>query len=533
MSTLDRGSMPLPEEPRGRHVSPDPAPSPPDHSPTTPDPAPSTPERRPGEPDAPLPRVLRRPVRGRSEVTGENIAELALVEEDSSDAVVLRRILERRRTAHAALYVEELRDLASLWDAPEGEDDGDVYAVAVGMVLHTRINRATSRLRDAYIAVTDLPQCLALVEVGVLPTEWFDHLVRSVRNLRAVQRHRVDEKVAEWEIESLSPERFWNVLRTLVLWFGRREADGTPESKRDVQVDYFGDAVAGLTVTGPIPEILDMSKRLDRAAHAVQDAQRRALERIAAGEPDVEIPWDVYGDAAATGRHMTLAALRYVLLTRSEISTAGVPTPKVPLRMNLVVPVFSLLGLTDAPAMLDGTIPIHPEMARALCADAPVWHRVLTDPISGEFLPTAAQQYRPTTAMLEHVKLVDPICAVPGCSRKVIDLGEVDHIEEYDHLHPHDGGPTSPENLHGLCWFHHDEKTSGALDPERTADGMHTRWSVDGIAWMDTAKNTDLVTATLAADYQRFWDRYLEDLRTAKEPPPPPPPAPDYGDPPF
>ena len=62
---------------------------------------------------------------------------------------------------------------------------------------------------------------------------------------------------------------------------------------------------------------------------------------------------------------------------------------------------------------------------------------------------------------------------------------------------------------------------------------MHTRWSVNGIAWMDTAKNTDLVTATLAADYQRFWDRYLEDLRTAKEPPPPPPPAPDYGDPPF
>jgi len=507
MSTLSHEPAP-----RGEETSP-PAPTP---TPALlPEGAAASVARRPGEPERALPRVLRGTVKGRSEVTAGTIAGLALVEEESEDAVLLRRLLDRRRTVLAALYVAELRDLAALWDEKAGEEDGDVNAAAVGMVLRSRIGRATTRQRDAFVGVTDLPRCLGEVETGALPTEWFDHVLRSVRDLTAEQRHLVDEQVAGWQLDSLSPDRFWTLLRTLVLWFGRTAADGSPESKRDVRIDVNADATACLSVTGPIPEILGLGRRLDVAARAVQDAQRRALERIAAGAQDVEIPWDVDGDVAAAGRHMTLGAIRYLLLTRSTIDTAGVPVPRMPLRLNLVVPVLSLLGVSDAPGTLDGTISVPAEMARALCGDAPVWHRVLTDPISGEFLPVAAQQYRPSRAMLEHVRLVDTVCAVPGCTRTLVDAGEVDHIEEFDHLRPRRGGPTAPENLHGLCRRHHAAKTRGRLDPERTDGGRSTRWSVDGTAWSEVTTNRDLVTATLAAEYQRLWDLHLDEKRYA------------------
>ncbi|GAB4094604.1 HNH endonuclease signature motif containing protein [Brachybacterium horti] len=485
-----------------------------------PDGSASVPARRPA---AALPRELRRPVRGRSEVTTENIARRALVAEDSSDALVLRRILERRRTAHAALYVAELRDLAALAD-PESLGDQDpgpsheTNAIAAGMVLRTRLGRAGLRLRDAGIAIRDLPLCLDRVESGDLPSEWFDQLVRSVRDLLPEQRHQVDEKVSAWQLEALPPERFRTLLRHLVLWCGPEAAAGAPAASRHVSTDLTAsaDGTACMTVTGPIPEILDLTKRLDRAAHSVQDAQRQALARIAEGGRDQHIPWDLHGEAAATGRPMRLGAIRYVLMTRSEIGTDGVPVPRMPLRMNLVVPVLSLLGLSDAPATLEGVHPVPIAMARDLCADAAVWHRVLTDPVTGEFLPVAAQQYRPTAAMVEHVKLIDPTCALPGCTRRLTDVGEVDHIEEFDHLHPRDGGPTTPANLHGLCREHHRAKTRGDLDPDVTAGGRSTRWSVHGTHWMDVARNRDLVTQTLARDLARAWRLFQERLHEAE-----------------
>lgn len=465
-----------------------------------------------------LPCRLRGAVRGRSGVTEENLDARAEVEEGSPESAALQRILRRRREVQAAAYVAELTDLAELWVEDAG-DDGDLNAVAVGVVLRAKLGRAAGRLRDARMAVTDLPRCLAQVGSGALPPEWCDHLLRSVRGLTAAQRAFVDEQVSSWQLETLPADRFWTLLRQLVAWVDTAAAaGGTAESKRDVELvlPSEDDGTAQLTVTGPAPEILDLAKRLDRAAHAVQDAQRHALARIGAGEAGVAIPWDVHGDAARTGAPMSLGAIRYVLLTRSEIGTDGVPVPAAAVRMNLVVPVLSLLGVTDAPGMLDGTVPIPPAMARDLAANATAWHRVLTDPVTGEFLPVAATTYRPSTAMVEYLKVVDPICAVPGCSRQVVDIGESDHIQEFDHLHPGRGGATSPENLHRLCRTHHRMKTSRALDPERTDTGS-TRWTVGELTSTEVEAQRDLVTQVLAADFRTAWDRYQAGLRAKRD----------------
>ncbi len=60
----------------------------------------------------------------------------------------------------------------------------------------------------------------------------------------------------------------------------------------------------------------------------------------------------------------------------------GVPSPRA--QVLITVPVMSLLGATEEPAMLDGYGPIPPSMARQLIADgAESFHRVLIDPRTG------------------------------------------------------------------------------------------------------------------------------------------------------
>ncbi|WP_193107513.1 HNH endonuclease signature motif containing protein, partial [Brachybacterium sp. FME24] len=149
------------------------------------------------------------------------------------------------------------------------------------------------------------------------------------------------------------------------------------------------------------------------------------------------------------------------------------------------------------------------EMARHLAAGESTWHRVLTDPTTGEFLPLPAEQYRPTTAMVEHLRLRDPVCAVPGCTRTTSTDAENDHIEEFDHAHPARGGPTSIANLHRLHWADHDLKTTGRIDPVRNPDGT-TTWTIGAPTLIKTTitPHRDLVTPTIARALTDAWDQY-------------------------
>lgn len=235
----------------------------------------------------------------------------------------------------------------------------------------------------------------------------------------------------------------------------------------------------------------------------MQDAQRHALE------DGREIPFDLDGDAAATGKHLPLSALRYAILTRTALGTDGIEVPEPAFRLSVVVPVLSLLGISHAPAVLDGTVPIPAGMARELVAKAPAFERVLADAATGSYLPAASRTYRVSRAMAENLRLIDPVCAVPGCSRNVMTVGESDHIEEFDLEHPARGGPTAIENLHRLCRHHHRMKTAGLLDPVRDEATGVTRWRIGDLAVCESRPEGDLVTREFAEQLEAAWDRYL------------------------
>ncbi|MCR5978366.1 DUF222 domain-containing protein [Gordonia jinghuaiqii] len=85
-----------------------------------------------------------------------------------------------------------------------------------------------------------------------------------------------------------------------------------------------------------------------------------------------------------------------------------------------------------------------------------------------------ADPYRPTTACAEFVRVRDGYCTEPGCTRSAFDA-DIDHVDEYDHLHPHLGGRTSSENLNAKCRAGHLHKTYGDwIDLQYRDDGRLT-----------------------------------------------------------
>ncbi|HIY23810.1 MAG TPA: HNH endonuclease [Candidatus Brachybacterium merdigallinarum] len=453
----------------------------------------------------------RRRVRARRPLTPESLAERGDVDPGSPEAASAERLLSLQAAASRA-YAVMLLELSTLWverDQADLADDREENDLVIAIALRTTTREAGTQLRDAHIATSDMPQCFHALSAGEMPAAWFTLLLRSVRHLDPERRVIVDEQIAGWDLRSIPLERFRTELRQLIAWFDAHAGRTRPEDTRDVALSmpHEGEGTACLTITGPIPEILALSRRLDRAGHAVQAAQRHALAEDSEPAP---IPFDLDGDVAAQGRPMRLAALRYAVLTRSVLDTGGIEVPRERFRLNVTVPVLSLLGHSEAPATLDGTIPIPADMARRLAAEESTLYRVLTDPVAGRFLPAAPKQYRPGREMEEYLRLVDPLCAAPGCDRSTSSIGENDHIEEYRHDCPEAGGPTSIENLHRLCWRHHDLKTRRRIDPSRDPDDpTTTTWTVRRHrARAVLRQNRDLTTPLLAAALQDSWDTF-------------------------
>ena len=384
--------------------------------------------------------------------------------------------------ASALALAAQYRALAALHEF-EGEyedtcelDEVETLRAALG--LRVTRSAASWRLRDAYQAVHHFPRTLEKLESGRMPSAWFQRMLKTSQKLSGSSRRDLDAVISTWSSD-ITPERFFTLLRALIEHLAERENRPDPVAALERTVELLPGAEPGtgtLRITGPIPEILARWKSIDESARAVQSAQRAALRD---GTP---IPHDPDGVVLETGRALPLTRLRYALLDTAELDVEGVAVPTERFRLNVTVPVLTLLGASDQPGMLDGVTPLPPSMARALAGSCTVWHRVLTSASSGAFLPLPADRVTPTPAMLEHLRLRNGQCAVPGCTRPTSWASECDHIEECLRGTPGEGGATEVENLHLLCWQHHLDKINGLLAPTRlpatAGQPGRTRWTV-------------------------------------------------------
>ncbi|MEV4991079.1 DUF222 domain-containing protein [Pseudarthrobacter sp. LMD1-1-1.1] len=152
-------------------------------------------------------------------------------------------------------------------------------------------------------------------------------------------------------------------------------------------------------------------------------------------------------------------------------SEAGkVPTPRADVLVT--VPVFSLLGATDEPAMLDGFGPIPASMARKLVADgAESFYRILIDPRDGAPLEIGRKNYRLTETIKRWIRMRDTKCTFRGCTNRTPD-NETDHLQAWQH-----GGTTGTSNLAQLCPKHHRLKHHSQWTPDPANKNEPPGWT--------------------------------------------------------
>ncbi|MBX7442682.1 HNH endonuclease [Arthrobacter sp. MAHUQ-56] len=147
-----------------------------------------------------------------------------------------------------------------------------------------------------------------------------------------------------------------------------------------------------------------------------------------------------------------------------------VPVPRADVLVT--VPVFSLLGLTDEPAELDGHGPIPASIARRLVADgADSFYRVLVDPRDGAPLEIGRRSYRLPETIKRWIRMRDGKCTFPGCTNRSLD-NDTDHLTAW-----HNGGETGASNLGQLCPKHHRLKHASGWTPTPATTNEPPGWT--------------------------------------------------------
>jgi Domain of unknown function (DUF222) len=144
--------------------------------------------------------------------------------------------------------------------------------------------------------------------------------------------------------------------------------------------------------------------------------------------------------------------------------------------VHVVIPVGTLLGVTDQPGELPGYGPIPAELARRVAADA-TWQRIFTDPLTGRLTHVDRGAYTPPPSVAEHVRTRDQTCRFPGC-RRAARWCDLDHRVPYPH------GPTCVCNLCCLCRHHHRLKQHPHWRFEETDDDVYVWTSPTGSRYL-------------------------------------------------
>ncbi|KRE78436.1 HNH endonuclease signature motif containing protein [Arthrobacter sp. Soil763] len=357
----------------------------------------------------------------------------------------------------AAGYAHVTETLAGPVASPQDHTAREMGTVAeVACVLTVSERSASALLSDAQALTGSLPLTLGALQAGELSWQHARVMVDEAAGLdraaaAALEGHFLDPAAPVpargCPAGELVPGRFRAKARS----WRERHHPASIEARHvrgagDRRVEFIPDrdGMAWINAYLPAATATGIFDRLTAASRALQGpAEARTLTQLRA-------------DVAAT-----------LLLTRGAAPAtaggpggvcAGVPVPRA--QVLVTVPVFSLLGATEEPAVLDGYGPIPPSMARELVAEgADSIYRVLVDPRDGAPLEIGRTSYRIPKALRHWLRLRDAKCSFPACNNQSLDT-EADHLLAWSN-----GGSTEISNLAQPCRKHHRLKHTTAWTP--------------------------------------------------------------------
>lgn len=219
-------------------------------------------------------------------------------------------------------------------------------------------------------------------------------------------------------------------------------------AERRVRAFDLDDGLARLLLDAPAALVHGIYERLTTMGDA--QAAVDAADASAAAPVDAD---DLLGEEAAGGQDIrTLDQRRAdimcdMLLTGSPTASGDNGLGAIRATVQVTVPILTLAGLGDEPALLDGEAPIDPETARTLAAHAASWQRVMIHPVTHE--PLRIDDYRPGKRLRRLLEARDQHCRWPGCRRRARRC-DIDHTIPFQA-----GGKTRSDNLEALCPHHH------------------------------------------------------------------------------
>ena len=233
--------------------------------------------------------------------------------------------------------------------------------------------------------------------------------------------------------------------------------------KRGVWVSHGSDGTAELTA-------VLASEDAERVHAAIRGRARAECDRVVGGDRRALGPWmaDALVDLVL-GRGARVADGARGEPGAMSPGAEAAPGPVVSTEIHVTIPIDSLAGISDTPAVVNGFGVIPADVARRLAAGDTRWRHILVSSSSGAVLDVGSRSYRPPAALERHVRLRDGTCRLPGCLVPSADC-------DLDHLVPFPEGPTSADNLHALCRRHHRLKHEAGWTLESMPDAG-LRWT--------------------------------------------------------
>ncbi|UZX03841.1 DUF222 domain-containing protein [Arthrobacter sp. CDRTa11] len=404
----------------------------------------------------------------------ECLAEMAEAARDEARAAA-------RKARAAATYADTCRRMlppsASLHERSAAEM-GMVAEVAC--VLTISEGTASAFLVQSRQLSTELPRTLSALQAGALSWQHARILCDETTGLgpagaAALETHFLDPDAAKASraclAGDLTPSRFRARART---WRERHHPVSieTRHAKcvLDRRAEYTPDrdGMAWLSAYLPADQAAAIWEHTTTTARALQGpTEPRTLTQLRADTLATAL---LSGETTNGEKNRPTGGEERTPDDDAERTAGQVPPPRA--QVLVTVPVFSLLGLTDEPATLDGHGPIPASMARNLVANgAHSFHRVLTDPRDGAPLEIGRTSYRLTTAMRRWLRLRDAKRPFPGCNNHSLD-NEADHLLAWAN-----GGTTGINNLGQPCRKHHHLKHHSAWQPTPASKNQPPGWT--------------------------------------------------------
>ena len=355
----------------------------------------------------------------------------ALDDHDRIDLIhaleVLKCAAEGAQAVVTADFDKSQRALAAArGEAPERQGRGIAHQVA--LARRASPHKGQRHVGLAKVLTTEMPHTLAALRAGSI-SEWKAILLaRETACLCLGDRRRIDRDLAgdAEAIERMGDRELADRARRLAAQLDPASVvarRSKAESDRHVTVRPAPDTMTWLTGHLPVKHGV--------AVYATLKAEADRLVGI--------------GDGRSRGQIMADTLVARVL--QPAVTTTG--SPPVPIRVNVVIGVDSLLAESDETAEIAGYGPIPADAVRdwiseGLAGEVAVeLRRLFAAPETGELVAMESRARAFPVPLAEFIALRDQRCRTPWCDAPV---------RHADHARPAvGGGPTSAANGQGLC----------------------------------------------------------------------------------